>query len=418
MFRIQSAIAALKNRWVISILLLIQFTYGLSTITGSVNIFYNLSYLNNQSILDLKSTYLVVPGKITNGFQKEKFNQEQVKDIYTQIGNNPDVISYGTYYEDNIMLDPSVGPLNKTMVADLTKTHLGYNEPSISAIVMDQNYYQLLDLKLEQGQDFSAQDFNKNRNENVDVLVGSYFKKYYKIGDVINGQYQINGFLPDKYIVNNNTSNIYQKLDKAMFIPMSKDIYNDYNSMFTRLHLGTVLSLRDGADLEKLTHLLRLPGNDVLLSLKNFGDEVRQNVRENAFIEIPQLILGASFIIFSFIGIVVTTVVSIMIRKREFGIKLALGESKLGILGQISIENSIIGLAGAGLSLTHFLWKYNGLLRFSSEFNYASPLDYKLNGTILFFVFLVLFIVIMISSCIVYLFIRRLEPKSLIGGME
>lgn len=418
MFRIQSAIAALKNRWVISILLLIQFTYGLSTITGSVNIFYNLSYLNNQSILDLKSTYLVVPGKITNGFQKEKFNQEQVKDIYTQIGNNPDVISYGTYYEDNIMLDPSVGPLNKTMVADLTKTHLGYNEPSISAIVMDQNYYQLLDLKLEQGQDFSAQDFNKNRNENVDVLVGSYFKKYYKIGDVINGQYQINGFLPDKYIVNNNTSNIYQKLDKAMFIPMSKDIYNDYNSMFTRLHLGTVLSLRDGADLEKLTHLLRLPGNDVLLSLKNFGDEVRQNVRENAFIEIPQLILGASFIIFSVIGIVVTTVVSIMIRKREFGIKLALGESKLGILGQISIENSIIGLAGAGLSLTHFLWKYNGLLRFSSEFNYASPLDYKLNGTILFFVFLVLFIVIMISSCIVYLFIRRLEPKSLIGGME
>ncbi|UPK45435.1 ABC transporter permease [Paenibacillus pabuli] len=418
MFRIQSAIAALKNRWVISILLLIQFTYGLSTITGSVNIFYNLSYLNNQSILDLKSTYLVVPGKITNGFQKEKFNQKQVEDIHTQLGHNPDVISYGTYYEDNIMLDPSMGPLNNTMVADLTKTNLGYNEPSISAIVMDQNYYQLLDLKLEPGQGFSAQDFIKNRNENVNVLVGSYFKKHYKIGDVINGQYKINGFLPDKYIVNNNTSNIYQKLDKAMFIPMSKDIYNDYNSMFTRLHLGTVLSLRDGADLEKLTQILRLPGNDVLLSLKNFGDEVRQNVRDNAFIEIPQLILGASFIIFSVIGIVVTTIVSIMIRKREFGIKLALGESRLGILGQISIENSIIGLTGAVLSLTHFLWKYNGLLRFSSEFNYASPLDYKLNGTILFFVFLVLFMIIMISSCIVYLFIRRLEPKSLIGGME
>jgi putative ABC transport system permease protein len=418
MFRIQSAIAALKNRWVISILLLIQFTYGLSTITGSVNIFYNLSYLNTQSILDLKSTYLVVPGKITNGFQKEKFNQEQVENLYTQLDHNLDVISYGTYYEDNIMLDPSIGPLNNTMVADLTKTNLGYNEPSISAIVMDQNYYQLLDLKLEPGQGFSAQDFNKNRNENVNVLVGSYLKKHYKIGDVINGQYKINGFLPDQYIVNNNTSNIYQKLDKAMFIPMSKDIYNDYNSMFTRLHLGTVLSLREGADLEKLTQILRLPGNDVLLSLKNFGDEVRQNVRDNAFIEIPQLILGASFIIFSVIGIVVTTVVSIMIRKRELGIKLALGESKLGILGQIMIENSIIGLTGTGVSLAHFLWKYNGLLRFSSEFNYASPLDYKLNGTILFFVFLILFMIIMISSCIVYLFIRRLEPKSLIRGME
>lgn len=418
MLRIRNAVGALNSRWVISILLLIQFTYGLSTITGSVNIFYNLSYLSNQSILDLKSTFLVVPDKITGGLLKDKFNQEQVKNIYTELGNNPDVVSYGTYYEDTVLLDPSKDSLDSKMVVELTKTNLGFDEPSISAIVLDENYYQLLELKLKSGQGLMEQDFNKNRNENVHVLVGSYFKKYYKIGDVINSQYTINGFLPDKYIVNNNTSNTYQKLDKSMLIPMSKEIYNDYNSMFTRLHLGTILKLREGANLEDLTEIIRLPGNDVSLSLKSFGEEIKQNVKENAYIEIPQLILGISFIIFSVIGIVVTTIVSIMIRKREFGIKLALGESKIGILAQIIIENSIIGITGVVLSLGHFLWKYSALLRFSSEFNYASALDYKLNGTILFFVFLVLLVIIVISSCIVYLFIRKLDPKSLIGGME
>lgn len=107
-----------------------------------------------------------------------------------------------------------------------------------------------------------------------------------------------------------------------------------------------------------------------------------------------------------------------MIRKREFGIKLALGESTLGIYIQIIIENSIIGISGMILSLVHFLWKYSGLLHFSSEINLASPLDFKLNSFIIFFVFMILIFIILISSFIVYLFIRRLEPKSLIGGME
>uniref|UniRef100_UPI003F54D157 ABC transporter permease n=1 Tax=Paenibacillus amylolyticus TaxID=1451 RepID=UPI003F54D157 len=418
MFRIRSALHSLKSRWVISILLLIQFTYGFSTITGSVNIFYNLSYLSNQSILDLKSTYLVVPERMTGGLLKGKFNQDQVKEIYTKLDNDPDVVSYGTYYEDIVMLDLNEDKLDKKMVVELTKTNLGFDMPSISAIVLDQNYYQLLDLKLKPGQGLSDEDFNKNRNENVQVLVGSYFKKYYKIGDVINGQYTINGFLPDRYIVNNNTSNTYQKVDKVMLIPMSNDIYNNYDSMFTRLHLGTVLKLRENADMENLKEIIRLPENDVLLSLKSLEREVKQNVRDNAYIEIPQLILGASFVIFSVIGIVVTTIVSIMIRKREFGVKLALGESKLEILVQITIENSVIGITGVALSIGHFLWKYSRLLQFSSEFDYASPLDYKLNSPILFFIILVLLVIIVISSCIVYLFIRKLEPKSMIGGME
>ena len=43
--------------------------------------------------------------------------------------------------------------------------------------------------------------------------MGSYFKKYFQVGDTINNQYTIIGFLPEnKFIVDNNTTNVYLKL--------------------------------------------------------------------------------------------------------------------------------------------------------------------------------------------------------------
>ncbi|MDT3428258.1 putative ABC transport system permease protein [Paenibacillus forsythiae] len=418
MFRIKDALRALSIRWVISILLLVQFTYGLSTIAGTGNIFFNLHYLKINSVLDFDSTYLVVPGRITNGLQDERYTKEQVEEIYNKLKNHKDVISFGTYYADNIVLDTKTHPLDSRLIAEFTKTHVGFNDPFINTIVIDENYYRLLNLKLSSGHGFSAQDFRKNSTQEANILAGSYFKKYYKTGDLINDQYRIIGFLPDKYIVNNNTSNVYLKLDKAMILPMPEDRYNDYNLMLSRLHLTTILKLRPGANLEQLTQIIQFPGDDVKLSLRNLGEDIRHNIADNTYSEIPQMVLGLSFILFSVIGIVVTTMVSIMIRKREFGIKLALGESTLGIFSQITIENVIIGITGIGLSLVHFMWKYKRLLQFSREMNLASPLDLKMNGSILIIIFLVFMTIISISSFFVYLFLRRQELKSLIGGME
>ena len=63
--------------------------------------------------------------------------------------------------------------------------------------------------------------------------MGSYFKKYFQVGDTINNQYTIIGFLPEnKFIVDNNTTNVYLKLDYAMIMPMSSNRYENYEGMF------------------------------------------------------------------------------------------------------------------------------------------------------------------------------------------
>lgn len=415
MYRIKDALRALKNRWVISILLLIQFTYGLSTITGSSNIFLNLYDMNVNSLLDLKSTYVVVPAK--GSASAHTLSKEQVENVYSQLEQHPDVISLGTYAEEILLLDTSSNP-DQRLMEQLTRSSMtsGLNEPFITGIMIDEQYNELLNRQFAAGTGFTSQDFRKSSQGQMPVLVGSFFKSYYSLGDLINGKYKIVGFLPNKYLVYSNTSNVYLKLDKAFIMPMPTDRFHSDDAISSRLQQTTLLTLKPDANVNELNNIFS--SNQVHLILKNLGASVHENIEQNMYLETFQTILGLAFVLFSITGIVVTTIVSLMIRKREFGIKLALGERPLGILGQITIENILIGIVGFGLSLIHFQWKYRELLQISKEINMLSPLDFKLDGSILFIIFIIFSFIIAVSSFIIYLYIRKQDVKSLIGGME
>lgn len=65
-------------------------------------------------------------------------------------------------------------------------------------------------------------------------------------------------------------------------------------------------------------------------------------------------------------------------RKREFGIKIAFGESKFGMFIQIVLENIIVAITGLGMSITYFSWRYGVLLQMSKDLKEATVLDFKL----------------------------------------
>ncbi|MGO5008089.1 ABC transporter permease [Bacillus wiedmannii] len=421
MMRIKSAFIALKKRFLFSVLLLIQITFGLATITSSINVFYNLHYLNDKSssVLDVDKTYLVTFEMTTDRLQSNQFNKEKIQAVYNTIHQNKDVISYGTYEERVIEIESSNRPFQNSMITDLKHKTFHDERPTIKTIFVDENYYKMLHLPLKPEESFSHDDFQKNSEEKTKVLMGSYFKKYFQVGDTINNQYTITGFLPEnKFIVNNNTTNTYLKLDYAMIMPMSFDRFEKYEAMFLRLHQSTVLYLQKGADVKKLEEAIQLKGNGGTFHLKSLGDEINEDVTLNGYSEIPQLIVGILFIVFSIVGIVVTTIVSILMRKREFGIKIAFGESKFGMFIQIVLENIIVAITGLGMSIAYFSWRYGVLLQMSKDLKEATVLDFKLDMPILFLVFLFLLLIIIVSNVIVFLFIRKLEPKTLIGGME
>ncbi|MDG0959509.1 ABC transporter permease [Bacillus paranthracis] len=339
--------------------------------------------------------------------------------VYKTIQQNKDVISYGTYEQRVIEIESSNRPLQTSMINDLKHKTYHDDRPTIKTIFVDENYYKLLHLPLKFEEGFLHEDFQKNSEEKTKVLMGSYFKKYFQVGDTINNQYTITGFLPEnKFIVNNNTTNTYLKLDYAMIMPMSSNRYEKYEAMFLRLHQSTVLYLQKGADIKKLEESIQLKGNDGTFYLKSLGEEINEGVTLDSYSEIPQLIVGILFILFSIVGIVVTTIISILMRKREFGIKIAFGESKFGMFIQIVLENIIVAIVGLGMSLVYFSWRYGALLQMSKDIKTVTVLDFKLDMPILFLVFLFLLLIIVVSNVIVFLFIRKLEPKTLIGGME
>lgn len=419
--RIKSAFIALKKRFLFSVLLLIQITFGLATITSSINVFYNLNYLNDKSssVLNGDKTYLVTFEMTTDRLQSNQFNKEKIQAVYNTIHQNKDVISYGTNEERVIEIESSNRPFQNSMITDLKHKTFHDERPTIKTIFVDENYYKMLHLPLKPEEGFSYDDFQKNSEEKTKVLMGSYFKKYFQVGDTINNQYTITGFLPEnKFIVNNNTTNTYLKLDYAMIMPMSFDRFEKYEAMFLRLHQSTVLYLQKGADVKKLEESIQLKGNGGTFHLKSLGDEINEDVTLNGYSEIPQLIVGILFIVFSIVGIVVTTIVSILMRKREFGIKIAFGESKFGMFIQIVLENIIVAITGLGMSIAYFSWRYGVLLQMSKDLKEATVLDFKLDMPILFLVFLFLLLIIIVSNVTVFLFIRKLEPKTLIGGME
>ncbi|ACO26176.1 ABC transporter permease [Bacillus thuringiensis] len=419
--RIKSAFIALKKRFLFSVLLLIQITFGLATITSSINVFYNLHYLNDKSssVLNVDKTYLVTFEMTTDRLQSNQFNKEKIQAVYNTIHQNKDVISYGTYEERVIEIESSNRPFQNSMITDLKHKTFHDERPTIKTIFVDENYYKMLHLPLKPEEGFSYDDFQKNSEEKTKVLMGSYFKKYFQVGDTINNQYTITGFLPEnKFIVNNNTTNTYLKLDYAMIMPMSFDRFEKYEAMFLRLHQSTVLYLQKGADVKKLEESIQLKGNGGTFHLKSLGDEINEDVTLNGYSEIPQLIVGILFIVFSIVGIVVTTIVSILMRKREFGIKIAFGESKFGMFIQIVLENIIVAITGLGMSIAYFSWRYGVLLQMSKDLKEVTVLDFKLDMPILFLVFLFLLLIIIVSNVIVFLFIRKIEPKTLIGGME
>ncbi|HDT6620013.1 TPA: ABC transporter permease, partial [Bacillus paranthracis] len=370
MMRIKSAFLALKKRLLFSVLLLIQITFGLATITSSINVFYNLHHLNDKSssVLNVDKTYLINFETTADRSQSNKFNKEQIQEVYKTIQQNKDVISYGTYEQRVIEIESSNRPLQTSMINDLKHKTYHDDRPTIKTIFVDENYYKLLHLPLKFEEGFLHEDFQKNSEEKTKVLMGSYFKKYFQVGDTINNQYTITGFLPEnKFIVNNNTTNTYLKLDYAMIMPMSSNRYEKYEAMFLRLHQSTVLYLQKGADIKKLEESIQLKGNDGTFYLKSLGEEINEGVTLDSYSEIPQLIVGILFILFSIVGIVVTTIISILMRKREFGIKIAFGESKFGMFIQIVLENIIVAIVGLGMSLVYFSWRYGALLQMSKD---------------------------------------------------
>lgn len=423
MIRFNSALKELWNRKIITVLIVLQFTLGLFHFITSVNIYYSMNYLsnNNNCLLDTNTTYFM---RTHNIKQYRDFSQEMkdsVDQVYKALISSKSIEGYGTYNTYMpLELKNSSKPIAEELKNSLINPQMHVDKPTIETITIDKGYYDMLKESISKGKGFTAADFKKKPEEKQGVILGSFLEKYFDIGDIINDKFIVYGFLKkDKFIPIQNDGNIYVKLDKRMLLPNTNDTMKDSESRYYELVQGTLLKLKNKEDVDTVNKLMLNRGKNLQFYIKNLGDAINdENVAINKN-EKPIIIMEIIIGIFFILGIVVITLTSILIRKREFGIKLAFGESLIGIFYRLLIENFITFFIGFVLSLIYFRIKYADVIRNANTMGIVGVFDVKLSFPILVIVFFITFSIVIIANMIILeLFLKKLEPKELIGGIE
>ena len=80
------------------------------------------------------------------------------------------------------------------------------------------------------------------------------------------------------------------------------------------------------------------------------------------------------------------------IRKREFGIRAAIGAGRGSIIRQLLTETLVLGLIGGAAGLLVATWVLQALVRFQPPIPFPMNLEFGLDGTVLLFTGLIFFV--------------------------
>ncbi|WP_238906819.1 ABC transporter permease [Clostridium sp. YIM B02506] len=422
MIRFKSSLKELWNRKILTFLIILQLALGLFHIILSVNVYYSMNYLknNNNSLLDMNTTYILRTNNRMSSMVLEENIKNKVQDVYKELNNSNLIDNYGTYSVMQEELLNSSRKITEDLKDTLTSPEIHRDKPTFETITINKGYYDMLKNFIYKGKGFTSEDFKSKVSGKRGVILGSFFEKYFEIGDVINDKYIVYGFIKkEKFIPTQNDGYIYSKFDKRMFIPKTSETNPTPEDYYLELVQETMLKIKNKETADKINKMLTDKGQDLQLYIKNLGESINDTSTQENETEKPMVVMEIIITIFFILGIVITTLYSILLRKREFGIKLAFGESMQGLFKQIITENFISVSIGFLLSLAYFRIKYADVFKYADISGIAGVFDVKLTPPILLILFLITFSIVMVSNIIVFqLFIKKLQLKDLIGGME
>lgn len=213
-------------------------------------------------------------------------------------------------------------------------------------------------LILEEGRNLNLKDFNKSyKDGNIPILIGGGFKEIYKVGDIIKKSELVKGSLDkdDEFVEINlevvgtvkdetllTTNWVHNKFmesvdlsESTIIVPITKDIarfsldwvIGDSSSQLS----GPILKLNNNVDRKvlenRLSELLsEIKGDDINLTFKlvpmSNNDEVVKFLYSDST---KTIIIGITIIVLSIMGLITIILGEVNKRKREFGIKLAVG---------------------------------------------------------------------------------------------
>lgn len=306
-------------------------------------------------------SYQILKNQIINCMgEKEIYKLRDMNDVSWD-----SQLSDQRYNEDfNILLNTVIN--SKTEILTVNTDYVTrFENKSINIIEVSPEFFSKYQLKGNYDQDEINDNFNINLLDDIkDVevkpaVVGYYFSKKYKIGDIVSdnyGQsYKIMGFLKkgSVYAMPTQSKDLYE-MDENIITPVYIDCSD--NTSIMRYLFSCQFFVNERNELNDIENM----NNQLKLMDTYFGSYTRQlSIIKNDVME--AIILYGSFgiilLIFSLIGITGMIIQIIQEYQYEYGVNMLCGATIYDIFFRISFQLSMIILAGIIISFIFFFGK-------------------------------------------------------------
>ncbi|MDD3184995.1 MAG: ABC transporter permease [Anaerostipes sp.] len=205
---------------------------------------------------------------------------------------------------------------------------------------ISENFLKFYRLKVEQGREFSRENYNETSKKYISVILGSAFQKYFQVGNVIDKQYKIVGILEKKssYLDIQLNSKIVS-LDKQIILPM---IYQakEWGGCYVN-HL--MFSTEDKSSVDRIKRIIEK------YDFKDYNiqkAETQINILKNDFYTELSFMIVLFFTCFS---LCLFSIISMLLhlieeQKTEFGIYMLCGATKMDMCFTIAVPIVVLSI--------------------------------------------------------------------------
>ena len=398
---------------IIIVLSIISFLISLNAFTNAVSLYTQVDMVKDtfkESMID--NIYTL---KIVNSNDNQA---ETITNIKNFISSLDEEIYTGAFYETGEYfneLETNSEYIRKNQT--IYKNTYRENSPEISEVIyVDAQLFNMLDTNI------TASMFEISNDEYLPVYVGYEYKNILSLETVLtlsrtNQKYVIKGYIQNEKWLNNDDFISFApiSLDNKFIIPFSEldkkdNITQESTNGKIFIYLGNNESDKNKYIQEINTYAEE---NGIKLNITSVNELIDNYKNANQNIINSNIFLAIMVSICAITSIISTISILVLMRKKEYGIKIAFGYTKKKIIFSLITEVITLEFCSAFIS---YLIIYLKTLNNKSVFNEVYL--QTLGSSSIIYMIIMLFLVCLLILILPLIIINHYEPSDLIRGGE
>ncbi|MGE6347425.1 ABC transporter permease [Bacillus mycoides] len=240
---------------------------------------------------------------------------------------------------------------------------------TIKTLIIDKDINKYFHIRLSQGRYFEESEFHKSVFDIRPVILGANYKEKVSIGDVIpSGKMKLKviGFLeknsPFTYPRSGEISdNRITLLDDMAILPIGTEEIEFYSVEL--LYNGLIIETNGKVDInefqKKVLKVTEGKGYSYYITNPN---KLLENEKQGIDNMSYPLLLSGTVLFFSFISILLTSMATLYMERKNISIKSALGASTFQLCLTFVIEYMLLFILSICIGIMYFQWENSGLI--------------------------------------------------------